>query len=79
MVDIITMVPIMPRFILNIREMHGREMHNRLQHIDTAFGLSTRPIASRGVGSTIVFGEGERSRSAPGDGGIQLEVVPGGC
>ena len=73
------MVPIMPRFVLNIREMHGREMRNRWQGIDTAFGLSSRPIASRNAEmSAVMFAEGgsdSEMLEAQDGGEAQLELI----
>lgn len=74
------MVPIMPRLILNIREMHGRGTQGRLRSIDTAFGLSaSHPIATRNAVSAVVFEEGARESwamlEAQDDEEIQLEVI----
>ena len=73
------MVPVMPRFILNIREMHGRNMRNRFQGIDNAFGRSSHPIASRNAEvSGVVFAEGVRDWAVletQSDEEIQLDVI----
>ena len=75
------MVPIMPRFVLNIREMHGRSVQHCLdsQGIDSAFGLSSHPIPSRNAElSAVVFAERARDWAvleAQDDEEIQLEVV----
>lgn len=72
-------LPVMPRFVLNIREMHGREMRDRLQGIDTAFGLSSCPIASRNTEiSAVLFAEGASDSEMLGaqdDEEIQLELI----
>ena len=82
MVIITVMVPIMPRFVLNIRDMHGREIQNRLQGIDTAFGLSSHPIASRDTETpAVVFADGAKDWAmleGQRDEEIQLEVIKGG-
>ena len=76
------MVPIMPRFVLNIRDMHGREIRDRLQGIDTAFGMSSHPIASRDTEiSAVVFADGARDWAmleGQRDEEIQLEVIQDG-
>ena len=75
------MVPVMPRFILNIREMHGRNMRNRLESIDNALssGRSSHPIASRNAEvSGVVFAEGVRDWAVletQSDEEIQLDVI----
>ena len=79
LVDTITMVPVMPRFILNIRKMHGGNLRNRLQSIDNAFGRSSYPIASRNAEvSGVVFAEGARDWAmleTQGEEEIQLDVI----
>lgn len=46
--DIIMLLPIMPRFIMNIRKLHNRDLQSRLQGTDTGFGVSSMPNCNSG-------------------------------
>ena len=55
-----TVCPIMPRFIISVRELYDRDLRGRWRGIDTGFGVSSQPVFS---GSTIEFAD-----VAPGQG-----------
>jgi len=44
-----TICPIMPRFIISVRELYDRDLRARWQGIDTGFGVLSQPIASQNV------------------------------
>lgn len=78
----------MPRFIINVRELYDHDLHDRWQGIDTGFGVLSQPVqvASAAV-SAIAFAdgapghdqvaEGEWDTSDSGD--IRLEELGGGA
>ena len=41
-----TLCPIMPRFIISVRELYDRDLSGRWQGIDTGFGVSSQPSSS---------------------------------
>jgi hypothetical protein len=41
-----TLCPIMPRFIISVRELYDRDLHRRWQGIDTGFGVLSQPVSS---------------------------------
>jgi hypothetical protein len=41
-----TLCPIMPRFIISMRELYDRDLRGRWQGIDTGFGVSLQPVSS---------------------------------
>ena len=50
--------PLVPRFILDLRELYDRDTGGRWQGVDTAFGVSSHPVSNRGVtASAISFAE----------------------
>ena len=54
----ITMCPIMPRFIISVRELYDRDLRGRVEGIDTGFGVLSQPIASENaVVSAIAFAD----------------------
>ncbi|KAF8428922.1 hypothetical protein L210DRAFT_951277 [Boletus edulis BED1] len=58
----ITLCPIIPRFIISIRELYDRDGRGRVQGIDTGFGASSQLVASQdGTVSAIAFAD-----AAPG-------------
>jgi len=63
-----TLYPMMPRFIISVRELYDRDLRGRWQGIDTGFGSSSQPVVS---GSAIEF-----AGVAPGQ--EQGEVAEGG-
>jgi len=38
--------PMMPRFIISVRELYDRDLRGHLQGIDTGFGVSSQPVSS---------------------------------
>ena len=38
--------PIMPRFIISVRELYDRDLRGRWQGIDTGFGVLSQPVSS---------------------------------
>ena len=82
-----TIVPLIPRFIISVREIYDRDTHGRLQ-VDTGFGASGRSVnGENALVSTIAFADrdpgGEQSQAAEDDAddseGIQLEARAGGA
>ena len=55
-----------PRFILNIRELHSRDVRGGNGNIDNGFGFSTLS-AHVGAVSDIAFAEGQNPESEQGD------------
>ena len=50
--------PLVPRFIIGVREIYDRDTHGRLQ-VDTGFGASDQPVdAEDTFVSTIAFADG---------------------
>jgi hypothetical protein len=41
-----TLCPIMPRFIISVRELYDHDLHGRWQGIDTGFGVLSQPVFS---------------------------------
>ena len=41
-----TLCPIIPRFIISVRELYDRDLSGRWQGIDTGFGVSSQPSSS---------------------------------
>lgn len=77
----------MPRFIISIRELYDRDLHNRWQGIDTGFGVLSQPAHDENTAvSTIAFAEaipgqeqGQVAEGAKDDSPrIQLEVLGDG-
>ncbi|KAN0075457.1 hypothetical protein V8E55_011480 [Tylopilus felleus] len=70
----VTLFPMMPRFIISIRELYDHDHRGRLQGIDTGFGVSSQPVDSENTAvSTIAFadvaGGQEQGQAAEGDKG----------
>jgi hypothetical protein len=64
-----TLCSIMPRFIISVRELYNRDHRRGWQGVDTGFGMSSQPTASRNAAlSAIAFAD-----IAPG----QDQVVEG--
>jgi hypothetical protein len=40
----IALCPMMPRFIISVRELYDRDLRGRWQGIDTGFGVLSQPI-----------------------------------
>ena len=41
-----TVCPIMPRFIISVRELYDRSLRGRCYGIDTGFGVTSQPVFS---------------------------------
>ena len=41
-----TLCPIMPRFIISVRELYDRDLRGCWQGMDTGFGMSSQPVSS---------------------------------
>lgn len=66
----IAICPMMPRFVISMRELYHRDLRGRSHGIDSGFGMLSQRLASQdGVESTIAF-----AAIAPG----QSEIVEGG-
>jgi len=78
-----TICPIMPRFIISMRELYDRDLRPRWQGIDTGFGVLSQHIASQNVAvSTISFAEVATGQGRGQEGGteaIQLEELGDGA
>ena len=72
---------LVPRFILNLRELHARDLQGRRgSDIDTAFGLSSTPDHGP-VASAIMFAEGGQNEGEEQREEIQMgdkEIRSGG-
>ncbi|KAI9571045.1 hypothetical protein HD554DRAFT_242793 [Boletus coccyginus] len=75
-----TICPIMPRFIISMRELYDRNLHGAGQQgIDTGFGMLSQPIASQSMAvSAISFVEVATGQGQGQEGdaeAIQLEEM----
>jgi len=53
-----TLCPIMPRFIISVRELYDRDLRGRWQGIDTGFGVASKSISSENAAvSAIQFAD----------------------
>jgi len=51
-----TLCPMVPRFIISVRELYDRDLRGRWQGIDTGFGVLSQPVFSENAAvSAIVF------------------------
>ena len=58
MIGYVTIVPLMPRFIISIRELYDRDARHGWKGIDSGFGVSSQPVDSEnGVVSGIAFAD----------------------
>ena len=58
MLSALALYPLMPRFIISVRELYDRDSRGRWQGIDTGFGVLSQSVASEdGAASTIAFAE----------------------
>ena len=78
----VTLCPIMPRFIISMRELYDRDLCGRWQGIDTGFGVFSHPAASQNAAmSAIAFADVTPGQDELTDAGvdksepIQLEVL----
>ncbi|KAF8556921.1 hypothetical protein OG21DRAFT_507966 [Imleria badia] len=52
----ITLFPVMPRFIISIRELYDHDLHGCRQGVDTGFGMLSKPVADENTAmSAIAF------------------------
>lgn len=73
MAQSIPILTLVPRFMLNLRELCARDLPGRRGgDIDTAFGLSTAS-GHRAAASAIVFAEGVQNESEEQGEEIQIE------
>ena len=64
---------LVPRFILNLRELYTRDLQGRREsNIDTAFGLTSAPVHSAAV-SAIMFVDGGQNEGLEQGEEIQME------
>ena len=79
LVCLTTICPIMPRFIISVRELYDRDLNAGRQGIDTGFGMLSQPIAGGNVVvSAIAFAEvttGQGQGQEGGTGAIQLDEL----
>ena len=81
------MVPMIPRFIVSIRELYDRDLVRRWQGIDSGFGVISQPVADENaVVSAIAFadvnpgrGEGQVEGDVEDPEAIRLEVLGDGA
>ena len=79
---VITITPLVPRFIISVRQIYDRDVRGRL-HVDTGFGAMGQHVDSEDTFvSTIAFVDGQGGGQAlednvDGSGGIRLKVTGG--
>ena len=76
MVAGVTMCPMMPRFIISVRELYDRDHRRGWQGVDTRFGVLSQPIANRyALVSSIAFPDipAEQDQVVEGD----VDELPG--
>lgn len=62
----VTMFPMMPRFIISVRELYDDDLHRCWQGVDTGFGTLSQPIASHNAPvSAIIFADVARGQDQP--------------
>ena len=49
-----TLCPIMPRFIISVRELYDRDLRRRWQGIDTGFGVLSQPVSSGNAAVSVI-------------------------
>jgi hypothetical protein len=77
--------PMIPRFIIDVRELHHRDLHHHCQGIDTGFGFFSQPTASGSVVASafafadqVASGESQIVEAEADDSGtIRLQVLGG--
>ena len=58
MIVYISTAPLMPRFIIGIRELYDRDLHGHWKGIDSEFGVLSQPVAGGdAVVSAIAFAD----------------------
>lgn len=73
----IALCPLVPRFILSLRELYDRDLGGHWRGIDTAFGVSSQMISSRdAAASAIAFAEISSEEGVAVEGCVDdLEVI----
>lgn len=75
--------PIMPRFIISMRELYDRDLRARWQGIDSGFGVLSQPIAGENAAvSAIALADVATGQEQGHEGdveAIRLEEVGGGA
>ncbi|KAN0093036.1 hypothetical protein V8E55_003820 [Tylopilus felleus] len=80
MVSFMVVIPMMPRFIISMRELYDRDCCSRWKGIDSRFGVLSQPAASTNVVMSAIafadvnFQQGESQ--VVGDGAEDSEVIP---
>ncbi|KAI9567614.1 hypothetical protein HD554DRAFT_2266792 [Boletus coccyginus] len=82
MLSRLAICPIMPQFIINVRELYDRDLRARWQGIYTGFGVLSQPIASQNVVVSAISFVDVGTGQGQGQGGdveaIQLEELGDG-
>jgi len=76
--------PIMPRFIISVRELYDHDLRARWQGVDSGFGIFSQPIAGENVAvSSLAFAEVATGQGQGQEGDaeavIQLEELEDGA
>ena len=80
MVSFMVVIPMMPRFIISMRELYDRDCCSRWKGIDSRFGVLSQPAASTNVVMSAIafadvnFQQGESQ--VVGNGAEDSEVIP---
>jgi len=53
----IAICPIMPRFIISVRELYEHDIRGRWQGIDTGFGVLSQPSRENAAMSVVAFSD----------------------
>ena len=76
-----TLCPMMPRFIISVRELYDRDLRGCWQGIDTGFGMSSQPVSSQNAAVSaiaftvdVVTGQGAEGEADDSE-EIRLETV----
>ena len=73
--QVIPPVTLVPRFIINLRELYGRDLQGRRgSNIDTAFGLGSAFEQSAVRQSAIVFADGRQNESEERGDEMEMEI-----
>lgn len=50
--------PLMPRFIISVRELYDRDLRSRWEGIDSGFGVLSQPVFSRNAVVSVIASAG---------------------
>ncbi|KAI9457547.1 hypothetical protein HD554DRAFT_1769883 [Boletus coccyginus] len=67
----IAICPIMPRFIISVRELYEHDLRGRWQGIDTGFGMLSEPAHEDATVTVVAFSDGDADESEA----IRLELL----